>query len=348
MSARGTEVRRVGRRRVEVSHPDKVLFPDDGMTKGELVDYYIQAAPRMLPFLRGRPVNLERFPEGISRGGFFQQARPDYFPDWVHSVEVKKAGGELCHVIVDDAASLAYIANQNCITPHAWLSRADSLDHPDQLVIDVDPPEDRVAGAREAALQLGDLFRELGLIPFVRTTGSRGFHVLVALDAKLDYDGVRTFAQDAATVVARRHPESLTVETRKAKREGRIYLDTLRNAYAHTAVPSYAVRARPGAPVAAPISWDELADRTMHSQRFTVRTMSARLEEDDPWKELRRRVKSLDAARGRLDALLAETAPTRARIPRTAPPPERGGNPGSKPSVTSASRSRNRSAKKPR
>ena len=349
MSGGGAEVRRVGRYRVEISHPDKLLFPDDGITKAELVDYYVTVAPRMLPHVRGRPVNLQRFPDGIGGGGFFQQARPEHFPAWIGGVEVAKEGGELCHVLLDQAASLAYIANQNCITPHAWLSRATALDHPDQLIIDVDPPDERIAGARGAALRLGELFRELGLTPFVKTTGSRGFHVLVPLDGKLDFDAARAFARDAATVVTRRHPDELTVEPRKAKREGRIYLDTLRNAYAHTAVPPYAVRARPGAPVAAPLTWDELADRSMHSGKFTLRTIVRRLEDqDDPWADLRRRARGLGPARARLDTLLAESAPSRARIPRTGPPAERGGAGGSKPSVAARSLSRNRSAKKPR
>ena len=347
MSGAGTLVRRVGRRNVEVSHPDKVLFPDDGITKAELVDYYVAASTRMLPHLRGRPVNLQRFPDGIAAGGFFQQARPGYFPEWIDGVEVAKEGGELCHVLIDEAAALAYIANQNCITPHAWLSRTGALDHPDQLIIDVDPPDARVAGARESAVQLGDLFRELELTPFVKTTGSRGFHVLVPLDGTLDFDTVRAFARDAATVAARRRPDALTVEPRKAKREGRIYLDTLRNAYAHTAVPPYAVRARPGAPVAAPISWDELDDPDMHSERFTLRTITRRLEDAaDPWRDLRRRARALGPARKRLDALLAEPAPS--RIPRTAPPDERGGTTGSKRSVAARSSSRNRSGRKPR
>ena len=349
MSRGDAEVRRIGRRRVEISHPDRVLFPDDGITKAELVDYYIAVAPRMVPLLRDRPVNLQRFPDGIGGGGFFQQARPDHFPEWVGGVEVAKQGGELCHVLVNDAASLAYIANQGCITPHAWLSRTPALDHPDQMIIDIDPPEEAVAGAREAALQVGALFRELGLTPFVKTTGSRGLHVLVPLDGTLDFDGVRAFAQDAATVVASRQPRALTVESRKAKRDGRIYLDTLRNAYAHTAVPPFAVRARPGAPVATPISWDELADRTMHSARFSLRTIGRRLDDaSDPWQDLRRRARALGTARKRLDALLAEAAPSRARVPRAGPPAGRGGTTGSKPSVVARSPSRNRSARKPR
>ena len=349
MSGGDREVRSIGRRRVEISHPEKLLFPDDGITKAALVDYYVAVAPRMLPHVRGRPVNLQRFPDGIAGGGFFQQARPDYFPEWIGGVAVAKEGGELCHVLLDQAASLAYVANQNCITPHAWLSRTAALDHPDQLIIDVDPPDDRLAGARVAALQLGELFRELGLTPFVKTTGSRGFHVLVPLDGKLDFDAARAFARDAATVVARRQPDALTVEPRKAKRAGRIYLDTLRNAYAHTAVPPYAVRARPGAPVAAPISWAERGDQAMHSERFTRRTIARRLADDeDPWRDLRRRARGLGPARARLDALLAESAPSRARIPRTGPPTERGGTAGSKPSAAGRSLSRNRSAKKPR
>jgi bifunctional non-homologous end joining protein LigD len=295
---------RVGGRAVAVSSLDKVLFPQDGITKGELIEYYGTVATHMLPHLKDRPINLERFPGGIDRAGFFQQAMPESFPDWIEGVTVEKAEGRVRHVVVQTAATLVYLANQGCITPHAWLSRRDRLDSPDQLIFDLDPPAQDPPRVREAALLLGELLRELELVPFLKTTGSRGYHVLVPLDRREDFSAVREFAQAVAALLVHRHPKLLTVEGRKAKRGNRIYLDTLRNAYAHTAVPAYAVRARPKAPVATPIGWDELEVRAMHPARFTLRSLPARLRDDpDPWRDLRRRPRSLAPARRRLAEL---------------------------------------------
>jgi bifunctional non-homologous end joining protein LigD len=297
---------RVGGRAVAVSSLDKVLFPEDGITKGELIEYYAAVAPHMLPHLKDRPVNLERFPNGIARGGFFQQAMPESSPDWIEVVTVEKAGGRVRHVVIQTAATLVYLANQGCITPHAWLSRRDRLDYPDQLVFDLDPSDQDPEGVRNAARALGELLRDLELVPFLKTTGSRGYHVLVPLDRGEEFDAVRGFAQAVAALLVQRHPKQLTVEARKAKRGARIYVDTLRNAYAHTAVPAYAVRARPKAPVATPIGWEELEDRGMHPARFTLRNLATRLrDQPDPWRDLRRRGRGLGSARQRLEELSA-------------------------------------------
>lgn len=295
------EAVRVGRHTVQLTHPGKVLFPADGITKADLLEYYVAVARRMIPHLKDRPVNLQRFPSGIDHKGFFQQEMPDYFPDWIDGVTVQKEGGQLRHVMIQDAGTLAYLASQACITPHAWLSRAGQLEYPDQMVLDLDPTEAEGDQLRGAAAAAGALLVELGLTPFLKTTGSRGYHVVVPLDGRLDFDMVRAFAHDVAEVLARRHPAELTSETRKAKRGGRIYIDTLRNAYAHTAVPAYAVRARAGAPVATPIDWEELADPAMHAARFTIRNVLDRRQ--DPWAGFRRSARGLTRAREKLDEM---------------------------------------------
>jgi bifunctional non-homologous end joining protein LigD len=298
---------RVGGRTVGVSSLDKVLFPDAGITKGELIEYYTAVAPHMLPHLKDRPINLERFPDGIARGGFFQQAMPDSFPEWIEGVTVEKAGGRVRHVLVQTTATLVYLANQGCITLHAWLSRRDRLDYPDQMVFDLDPPDQDPEGVRNAARALGELLRELELIAFLKTTGSRGYHVLVPLDRREDFEAVRAFAQAVAGLLARRHPRQLTTEGRKAKRGKRIYIDTLRNAYAHTAVPAYTVRAKPAAPVATPIGWEELEDPAMHPARFTLRNLPTRLRDGpDPWRDIRRRARGLASARRLLEEVSAQ------------------------------------------
>jgi bifunctional non-homologous end joining protein LigD len=296
---------RVGRRTVEVSNPDKVLYPDDRITKGDLVDYYRRVAEHMLPHLRGRPVAMERYPDGIGGQRIFQKDVPGHFPDWIERVEVEKEGGELRQVLCEDAATLVYLANQACITPHVWLSRADRPDHPDQLIFDLDPAGDEFEEARVAALWLRSLLEELELPSFAKTTGGKGLHLTVPLDRRTDFEKVRGFARDVAEELARRHPDRLTTEQRKDKRKGRLYLDAMRNAYAQTAVPPYAVRARPGATVAAPLDWSEVEDRSLRPPRFTIGSILDRLEQaDDPWKDLRRRRRSLSHAHKRLNALI--------------------------------------------
>jgi bifunctional non-homologous end joining protein LigD len=292
---------RAGGRAVEITHPDRILFPEDGITKGELAEYYGEVAPYMVPHLKDRPLNLERFPKGIGEAGFFQQAAASHYPDWIPRVTVPKAGGKVRHVVVQNAAALVYLANQSAVTLHAWLSRQDRLDRPDQMIFDLDPPPGRVGAVAKAARDLGALLRELALVPFVKTTGSRGYHVLVPLDRKADFDEVRGFAGEVAAELVRRSPAALTTEIRKDERNGRIFVDTLRNAYAHTAVPPFTVRARRGAPVATPISWVELDDPEMHPARFTIRNLLPRLErEPDPWAELRKSAKPLGPALSRL------------------------------------------------
>jgi bifunctional non-homologous end joining protein LigD len=292
---------RVGRRTVEVSNPDKVLFPDDGITKGDLLDYYRRVAGRMLPHLRGRPVAMERYPDGIDGERIFQKDVPGHFPGWIDRVKVPKEGGTLQQVVCGEAATLVYLANQACITPHVFLSRVDRLDHPDQLIFDLDPAGDDFDGARRAALALRSLLEELGLPSFAKTTGGKGIHVTVPLDRRADFDTVRRFARDAAAVLAARQPDRLTTEQRKQQRKGRLYLDVMRNAYAQTAVPPYAVRARPGATVATPLDWSEVEDPSLRPSSFTIASVIERT--GDPWAGLRRRGRSLSRARQRLDAL---------------------------------------------
>lgn len=285
---------RVGNRSIVVTNPAKVLFPQDGIAKIDLVEYYRAIGPSAVPHLRDRPINLERYPAGISRPGFFQQGMPEHYPDWIESVLVKKAGGTVRHVVVENAATLVYLANLGCVTPHAWLSRRRNLDRPDMMIFDIDPPSGSAPPLKPMVRAVGDILRERGLFPFLKTTGSRGYHVVVPLPAKESYDTVRAFARDAGEELVRRYPRELTTESRKRQRGGRIYLDTMRNAYAHTAVPPFAARARPGAPVATPIAWEELDDPRMTSAHFTIRTVLARVESGvDPWKDFRKRAKAL-------------------------------------------------------
>lgn len=275
-------------RGVRVSDPDKVFFPDSGITKGDIADYYGRIADVMLPHVRGRCVSMHRWPDGIDGDDFYQKQAPDYFPDWVRTQTVpRKEGGSVRHVVVDEARTLVYLADQACLTPHVWLSRADAPDSPDRMIFDLDPPGDGAGAMTEvrwAARTLGDLLQELALSPLVMTSGSRGLHVHVVLAGGIDFDASRDFARRVCGLLVERHPERLTVAQRKAKRGDRIFLDYLRNGYAQTSVPPYAVRARPGAPVAAPLTWDEVTG--IDPRRYTVRNVFRRLgQRSDPWKD---------------------------------------------------------------
>lgn len=291
---------------VSVSNLEKVLFPDDEITKGDLIDYYQRVADTMLPYMEKRPLNMQRFPDGIDEGGFYHKEVPDYFPDWIDrvSVAVREEGSTQPQVVCNKTATLVYLANQACITPHVWLSRVDKLDHPDKLIFDLDPPGGDFEPVRAAALSLRDILEEVGLVPYVMTTGSKGLHVVAPLDRSADFDTVRDFTRNLAQVLARRRPDDLTTETRKNKRHGRLFLDYLRNSYAQTAVVPYAVRARPGAPVATPLDWDELSDSSLHSQTYTMHNIFRRLgQKDDPWRGIMRQARSLKEPRHGLDEI---------------------------------------------
>lgn len=291
-----------GRRTVRINRPDKVLFPGEGITKADLAEYYRTVARRMLPKLRGRPLMMERHPDGIDGPSFMHKDVPGHFPDWIHRAELPKEGGTVTYVVCDDTATLVYLADQACITPHCWLSRADRPDHPDRLVFDLDPPGDDFTPVREAAGALHHLLEELKLPSAVMTTGSRGLHVVVPLDRRAPFDDVRDFARDVADLLAARQPDALTTAPRKQARRGRLYFDVQRNAYGQTAIAPYAVRARPGAPVATPLAWPEVDDPDLDAGRWTMKTVTDRLD-SDPWQDALRRGRSLAPARRRLAAL---------------------------------------------
>jgi bifunctional non-homologous end joining protein LigD len=274
-------------RRGVLSHPDKVLFPADGITKADLAAYYEAVAPAMLPHTRDRPLNLWRWNAGIERDAVVQQAIPKGAPEWVKRVEVpRRRGGSVVHAMAGDAATLRWLAQVNCVTPHVWTSRIDRLDRPDRMIYDLDPPDE---GAdfdhiREAALAMGELLRELGREPYAMTSGSRGIHVVAPLRRTAPHDVLRERTREIAEELAARHADRLTTAWRKEKREGRILIDTARNTYAQTTVAPYAVRAKPGAPVATPLRWEELEDPGLRADSFTLATVPGRLERDgDAW-----------------------------------------------------------------
>jgi bifunctional non-homologous end joining protein LigD len=290
---------KAGRRQVRISNPDKVLFPDDGITKEDLARYYAAVAPVMAVHIKDRPLNLWRWNRGIANEVVIQQAIPKGAPEWVKRVTVpRRRGGDVTHAVGGEAATLVWLANQNCITPHVWTARCDKPDQPDRIVFDFDPPDDddhtHLDAIRAGALAVGDLLRQHGLTPYAMTSGSRGIHVVAPLRRGPDSDTVRTRAGELAEEVAARLPDQLTTSWRKEGRGGRVLVDAARNTYAQTAVAPYAVRAKAGAPVATPMFWDEVAEA--EPRRWTLRDVPARLEErGDPWEGIASAAASLPA-----------------------------------------------------
>lgn len=288
-----------------ITHPEKILFPGDGITKRELASYYEMIAPVMLPHLRRRPVTMERYHRGIAAPGFFQKDVSKGFPDWLERVEVPKKDGTVHHPLANDTRSLLWLANQNSITIHVWPSRTPNLYNPDICIFDLDPSrDDELEPLRAAALNLRDLLAELGLPAWIKTSGSKGFHIAVPLDGKSDFGTVARFAHAIGTLMVKRYPEKLTQEFHKVDRGGRILVDTGRNGYSATYAATYTVRAKPGAPVSAPCTWEELERGEVGPRTFTLRTMAQRIADvGDLWADLLRKKRSLRGPIERLKKL---------------------------------------------
>ncbi|MFC9089716.1 non-homologous end-joining DNA ligase [Nocardiopsis dassonvillei] len=264
--ATGTAKVRAGRRVVEVRRPGKPLFGEGGATKEDLARYHARIAPLMLPHVRDRPVALARFPDGIDAQGFF--VKHPSVPDWVATVET--SGGRM--MLCQDAAALVWCADQAAVTLHAWQSRQPNLGLPDRMVIDLDPAGDgpeAFAACRAAARDVREVLDDLGLAAYVMTSGSRGLHVRSPLRPEAEDQEVRVLAEAVADRVAARRPDELTTEVRKAARGDRLFVDYLRNGREQLAVVPYSVRARPGAPIAAPLTWEDL-EKVETARDFTI------------------------------------------------------------------------------
>jgi bifunctional non-homologous end joining protein LigD len=295
----------VAGRTVEITHADRVLFPDDGFTKGDLAAYHHAVATPLIRHLADRPLMLQRFPGGIGKDGFYQKDAGKTVPRWIRRVRARKEGGTVDHPVVDDEAALLTLSNLGTISFHRWGSRADRLEQPDLLIIDLDPTVEDVGAVVQAAHWTRELLEELDLAAYVQATGSRGLHVVTPLDGSASTEEVGAFAEGLAAVLAARHPDELTAAFHKADRGDRLYLDIARNGYAQTSVAPYSVRPRRGAPVATPLEWDELADPAFRPDGWTITTMPARLaEREDPWASLHRHGRSLGPRRERLARLL--------------------------------------------
>jgi bifunctional non-homologous end joining protein LigD len=282
---------------IEPSNLSKVFWPDDGITKGDLLAYFEAVAPFILPELRGRPLTVRRYPDGIDGMTFYQKNTPKYAPEWVPTISVYagSAKRDVAYTLCNSKRVLLWLANQASIELHPWLSRADRLQWPDRLVMDLDPPEGRFELAVEVAFAVKEVLDEVGLEALIKTSGAKGLHVVVPLVRRQRYDVVRAAADAIAGRVEERIPDLATTAFHLAKRGGRLFLDTGRNAPGAHVVTVYSPRARPGGPVSFPVAWRDL--RRVRPGDFTVRNVPAILENrGDVWRALLPRPESLPRA----------------------------------------------------
>ncbi len=280
---------KIGDKIIQVNNPDKIIYPDDKITKLQVIQYYERIASLMLAYLKDRPLTMHRFPDGISVEGFFQKEIPEYFPSWVERVKLEnKTGGDTTYLLCQNKETLVYIAEQACITPHIWLARYDKPNHPDKIVFDLDPanPED-FETVRETALQLKEVLDRLELTSLVMTTGSKGVHVIIPIQREYTFEQTRQFAQIIAKKIVKNNPEKTTIEQRKNKRTGKLFIDTTRNAYAQTSVAPYALRAKKTAPVATPITWQQLENKNLNAKTYNIKNIFNHIEKtQNPWKNI--------------------------------------------------------------
>lgn len=286
---------KAGQQTVEITHPDKVLFPKEKITKEEIARYYQSVSRLMLPLLKDRPISMHRFPEGIKKEGFFQKHAPETLPSWIKTAKVGRKGKEAIYMLLcQEKATLLWLANQNCITPHIWLSKIDKPDLPDRMIFDLDPStKEGFALAVKGALLLREILeKQLKLKAFVTTTGSKGLHVVVPIKREFSFAKVAAFAREIAEQIVEQDPKLFTLEVRKEKRKGKVYIDVLRNGPRQTVVAPYSVRALSGAPVATPLFWEELKDKKLTSSRYTIRNIQGRLKKN-PWRGIEQAARRL-------------------------------------------------------
>ncbi len=294
-----------GQYSIEISHEKKIFFPDAALSKKDLIDYYIKISNHLLPHLNNRPITIQRFPDGNEKDGFFQKEVSEYFPDWIDRVKIKtRQGKTIAMPVIKKTASLIYLVNQGAIPFHRWLSRADQPEKPDLMIFDLDPSDSDLKRVVEGANKLRDILEgSLGFKVYVMSTGSRGLHVVVPLSRERNFDAVREFARKTGEYLATTNPDKFTLETRKENRGHRLFIDYMRNAFGQTAITPYSVRPLENAPVAMPLSWDEINDH-FDPRAFTVKNIFKRLGKgNDPWEDITKHSHSLKTADKALEKL---------------------------------------------
>ena len=262
-----------------LSRLDKVLWPQDGYTKGELINYYVEVAPYILPHLKGRPMVFTRYPDGIEKQSFYQKNAPPSLPEWVNTFTYYSSDSkrDINFILVEESATLVWLANQACIEMHPWLSCTTSVDYPDFVVFDLDPsPGNSFEQIRTIALLTRRVLNELGLRSYIKTSGSQGLHVYVPVDNEYSYEEIRDFGHSVAEIICTMQPDIATIERTVRKRGAKIYVDYLQNVKGKTLCSAYSVRPRDGATVSAPLNWDEVSN--VKPSDFTIKTILPRLQ----------------------------------------------------------------------
>jgi bifunctional non-homologous end joining protein LigD len=288
---------------IRISNPGRVLYEELGLTKVALARYYESVAEWMLPELKERPLSLVRCPQGPGEGCFYQKNIDDKFPANIERVPVELGGGGV-YAAANSIEAVVGLVQMGVIELHAWGSTTRHLEHPDRMVLDLDPdPRVPWREVMRAAHHVRERLEDLGLESFVKTTGGKGLHVVVPLAPRHDWEEVKLFSRAVAESIVAERPQDFTAKAAKRERTRRIFIDWLRNGEGATAIAPYSVRARPGAPVATPLHWDEVAGR-MKPEKYHAGNVAKRLRglHSDPWKLLRRKPQVLTAAmKGKLD-----------------------------------------------
>src|SRR6185503_4439084 len=285
MPSRTSQIAQVGKRRIELSNLTKVLFPDDHIVKAQLIEYYFKIAPTILAHVKGRPLSLVRYPDGIGGESFFQKNRPDWAPEWIEHVTLGEEKKD--YVIATEEASLAWLANLACIELHQMHSRAPLFDKPDYIVYDLDPPESfKFSQVAELAAEFKEHLESFGYHPFLKTTGRKGLHVLTPIEPKWSFQETFETAKAVAQPFVEAHGSALTLQIKKDYRAGKVLLDIYRNRQSQSIVAAYSVRGLPGAPVSTPLQWEELASLES-SKAFNLGNVLPRVvEQGDPWEAI--------------------------------------------------------------
>jgi bifunctional non-homologous end joining protein LigD len=288
---------------VRITNPDKVFWPNERYTKGDLIAYYRAVAPYLLPYLRDRPLVLTRYPDGIDGKSFYQKDAPDYAPDWIRLETLWSEGSErdIRYFVIDSEEGLAYIANMAAIPLHVWSSRTASLQHPDWCILDLDPKGAPFAHVVEVARAIHKLCAGIELPHFVKTSGSTGLHVLIPLGAQCTHEQSRSLAELLANCVVKELPEIATVARQLDAREGKVYVDYLQNGHGRLLVAPYSVRPVPGATISMPLNWSQVTAR-LDMHKYDLRTAPPLLakQKTDPFAGLFTEVADLPRSLARL------------------------------------------------
>ncbi len=272
-------VARVDERDIALTNLDKLYWPEDGLGKRDLIDYYISMAPYLLPHLHNRPFTLVRYPEGIEGEFFYQKECPEHAPDWVQRIPVAVDGGskQINFVLCNDLPTLVWLANLGCVEVHAWASRSEKLENPDFAVFDLDPaPPATFRDVMEVALLIRGILAEFGLQGYPKTSGATGFHINVPIQPVYSFEQVRLAVQYVARLLVRAYPQRCTVERSVSKRQGKVYIDYLQNGRAKTMAFVYSLRPHPGAPVSTPVTWEEV-EHGIEPASFNIRSVPRRV-----------------------------------------------------------------------